>query len=498
VNPPAVSLKGIVKKYPRVVANDGVELSVRRGSIHAVVGENGAGKSTLMKILYGMVRPDAGAVEMDGKPVAFSGPQDAIAAGIGMVHQHFMLVPPMTVYENVVLGAEPPGAGLNGALGIWDRRAARDAVVRLSKEYAVAVDPDAKLRTLSVGEEQRVEILKVLYRGARILILDEPTAVLTPQEADGLFDTLRRLRDAGATILFISHKLKEVLALCDTVTVLRRGKTVGTWPTAEVTLESLAQKMVGDQEVRSPESSRYTFSGPAEKVLRLDKVSVLGLRGETALKHVSLAVHAGEVLGVAGVEGNGQKELAEAASGLVEPSSGTVARFGRVGYVPEDRHRAGLMLTAEARENAILGRHFEPEFSRPWRLDKDAIDRHTRKIAEDYDLQPREIAQRAGAFSGGNQQKIVVGREISKKPLLLVVAHPTRGVDLAAARLIHEKILQAKAGGAGVLLITSDLDELLALSDRIVALFAGKVSGECLRADATIEKLGQWMMGIHD
>ena len=492
--PLAVSLKGIVKRYPRVIANDGVELSVASGSIHALVGENGAGKSTLMKILYGMVRPDEGAIEINGKATAFSGPQAAIAAGVGMVHQHFMLVGPMTVYENVVLGSEPFGGSAESMIGAWDRVKARTDTERLSKEYGLAVHPDARVEDLSVGEQQRVEILKVLYRGARILILDEPTAVLTPQEADALFNTLRRLRDSGATILFISHKLKEVLKLCDAVTVLRRGKTVGSWPISQVSQQDIARRMIGDLE--EGELKAEPYGGPAADALSLERVVVIGRRGEKALQDVSLQVRAGEVLGVAGVEGNGQRELAELVCGLLPAAAGRVMRPGRAAYVPEDRHQHGLLLAAEAWENMLLGRQNERQFSQPFRLNRPAIERHCRQIIADYDLRPPEMAQPASAFSGGNQQKIVVGREISKAPSLLVAAHPTRGVDLAASRLIHRKILETKARGAGVLLISSDLDELLSLSDRIVVLFAGRIAGECARGEATVEKLGLWMAGV--
>lgn len=491
----AVTLRGIVKKYPRVVANDGIDLSVARGSIHALVGENGAGKSTLMKILYGMVRPDEGGIEINGKPISFSGPQDAIAAGIGMVHQHFMLVGPLTVYENIVLGAEPPRPGLAGALGVWDRAQAQIEVARLSRQYGVAVDPQAKVETLSVGEEQRVEILKVLYRGAKILILDEPTAVLTPQECDALFATLRALRDSGATIIFISHKLKEVLSLCDSVTVIRRGKTVGSAAVKDTSREELARLMIG--ELKKPEeAAAFVYSGKPSQALLLENVSVLGSRGQEALSQVSLSVAAGEIVGVAGVEGNGQRELAEVACALRSPSAGRVVIGGRAGYIPEDRHKAGLMLAAPAWENMIIGRHGEAEFSRPWALKRAAVAAHGRRLISDYDLRPPELEQPAEDFSGGNQQKIIVGRELSKIPALLVAAHPTRGVDLGAAQLISAKILAAKARGAGVLLISADLDEILALSDRIVVLFAGKLMGEVTGKQASVERLGLWMAGV--
>jgi simple sugar transport system ATP-binding protein len=492
----AVRLSGIVKRYPRVTANDGATLTVAPGSIHALLGENGAGKSTLMKILYGMVRPDEGAIEIRGEAKRFSGPQDAIAAGIGMVHQHFMLVPPLSVAENVALGSEPPAATAAGLIGVWDVSRARADVARLSKEYGLKVDPNAIVENLSVGEQQRVEIVKILYRGAKILILDEPTAVLTPQEADELFITLRRLRDAGSTIIFISHKLKEVMALCDEATVMRRGKTVGARKIAETTIDQLAALMVGDLDSTERDASAYRYAGPGRTVLSLDSASALGPRGEVALKQATLKVMAGEVLGIAGVEGNGQRELAEVICGLRPLSSGTVKVEGRIGYVPEDRHRHGLLLPAPAWENTLLGRHREPAFGTAWAVDRQAARSLTAEILKDYDVRPPEADQPAGAFSGGNQQKLIVGREISKIPALLVVAHPTRGVDLGASRLIHDKILKAKAAGAAVLLISADLDEVMALSDRIAVLCAGKVVGQCARADAKIEQLGLWMAGV--
>jgi general nucleoside transport system ATP-binding protein len=479
----AIRLRGIRKSYPRVVANDGVDLTVKKGSIHALVGENGAGKSTLMKILYGMVRPDQGSLELNGRTVQFESPRDAIAAGVGMVHQHFMLVRPLTVYENVVLGSEPGGF-------VWNRTKARAEVERISKEFGISVDAGAAVETLSVGEEQRVEILKVLFRGARLLILDEPTAVLTPQECEDLFTTLRKLRDAGDTIVFISHKLKEVMALCDEVTVMRRGKSIGARKCAETSLEELARMMVGDIDIKASDASSFVYKGEKADALSLDDVGV-----GKALVAVDLTVKAGEVLGVAGVEGNGQRELAEAVCGL-RAHTGTIKVAGRIGYVPEDRHKHGLMLSAPAWENVLLGRHWERIFSSPISLHRGRIDAFCREIVSDYDVRPPDTAQEAGAFSGGNQQKLVVGREIAKQPKVLVIAHPTRGVDLGASALIHDKILRAKAAGCGVLLISADLDEVLALSDRIAVLYSGRIMGVVKRSQATIERLGSWMAGI--
>ena len=492
----AVLLSSIVKRYPRVTANDGATLSVASGSIHALLGENGAGKSTLMKILYGMARPDEGVISIRGEAKKFSGPQDAIAAGIGMVHQHFMLVSPLSVAENVALGCEPSATGAAGLAGVWDASKARADVARLSKEYGLKVDPNAIVENLSVGEQQRVEIVKILYRGAKILILDEPTAVLTPREAGDLFVTLRRLRDAGSTIIFISHKLKEVMALCDEATVMRRGKTVGERRISQTSIDQLAALMVGDLGACARDACAYRYAGPAKTVLCLDSASALGPRGEVALKQVTLKIMAGEVLAIAGVEGNGQRELAEIICGLRALSSGTLKVEGRIGYVPEDRHRHGLLLPAPAWENTLLGRHREPAFATALAINRQAARSLTAEILKDYDVRPPEADQPSGAFSGVNQQKLLVGREISKLPALLVVANPTRGVDLGASRLIHDKILQAKAAGAAVLLISADLDEVMALSDRIAVLCAGRVVGQCARADAGIERLGLWMAGI--
>lgn len=492
----AVRLSGIVKRYPRVTANDGATLTVASGSIHALLGENGAGKSTLMKILYGMVRPDEGAVEIGGRARKFSGPQDAIAAGVGMVHQHFMLVPPLSVAENVALGLEPPIAGAGKLLGVWDRAKVRAEVARLSKDYGLSVDPDAPVEALSVGEQQRVEIVKILYRGAKILILDEPTAVLTPKEADDLFVTLRGLRDSGSTIIFISHKLKEVMALCGEATVMRRGRTVGAKRIADTSQAELAGMMMGEWNVSERDASSLRFAGAGKVVLDLKDATVLGPRGEAALKEVSLSVAAGEILAVAGVEGNGQRELAEAVCGLRPLARGSLRVEGRIAYIPEDRRRHGLLLAAPAWENTLLGRQDEPEFGRPWALDLAAAKALAAAIVKDYDVRPPQAEQPAGAFSGGNQQKLIVGREIAKSPSLLVAANPTRGVDLGAMRLIHEKILKAKAAGAAVLLISADLDEVMALSDRIAVLCAGRVAGRCARAEAAIERLGLWMAGV--
>jgi simple sugar transport system ATP-binding protein len=486
---PAVRLRGIVKRYPRVVANDGVDLTVEPGTIHALIGENGAGKSTLMKILYGLVRPDEGTIELDGKPVSFNGPSDAIAAGIGMVHQHFMLVPPLTVYENVVLGSEPGGFA-------WDRAEAIRRVSALSKEYGIAVEPMARVESLSVGEQQRVEILKVLYRGAKILILDEPTAVLTPQESDALFATLRRLRDAGSTILFISHKLKEVVALCGAATVLRRGKTVGSRPIAGAEPAELAKMMIG--ELKEPPAAPEAASRIQGEGLLLEKVSYAGPSASRSLNEVSLSVGFGEILGVAGVEGNGQKELAEVVCGLAKASSGFLVASSPVGHIPEDRHKEALLMGAAAWENMLLGLQRKRRFGKTWKLDRPAIAEHVRRILKDFDVRPPAPEQPAAAFSGGNQQKFVVGRELAKSPKLLVAAHPTRGVDLGASRLIHEKLLEARANGAAILLISADLDEILALSDRVAVLHAGRVMGVVPRAEATVERLGSWMAGLHD
>jgi simple sugar transport system ATP-binding protein len=495
--PPAVRLSGILKRFPGVVANHDVDLAVARGTVHALVGENGAGKSTLMNILYGMQKPDAGRIEIDGDEVTFGSPQHAIKAGIGMVHQHFMLADNFTVLENVVLGAEK----LHG-IGA----AARRRVLEISAAYSLGVDPDAQVEDLGVGDRQRVEILKVLYRGARTLILDEPTAVLVPQEVDELFGNLRELRSEGLTVLFISHKLDEVLAVADAITVIRRGTTVASVAPREVTARRLAELMVGT-ELPSPQTRTSTVTDrPVLSVSGLTVDRAGG--GAVAVDDVSFTIHAGEILGIAGVEGNGQAELVEAILGI-RHSTGTVVlgtdevsswstrrrREAGIGYIPEDRHRQGLLLEAPLWENRMLGHQTQPPNAHGLFLDPQGARRDTERIVREYDVRTPGIDVLAGALSGGNQQKLIVGREMSHQPKVLVAAHPTRGVDVGAQAAIWDHIRTARATGMGVLLVSADLDELIGLSDTVKVILRGRLVADADPATVTPEQLGSSMTG---
>jgi general nucleoside transport system ATP-binding protein len=480
-----------------VVANKDVTFSVRRGTVHAIVGENGAGKSTLMKILYGVQRPDEGTIKVDGQLVNLHSPSDAIAAGIGMVFQHFMLADNLTVLENVVLGAEK-------LHGIGD--AARREIKRISDAYKLDVDPDALVADLGVGARQRIEILKVLFRGARTLILDEPTAVLVPQEVDELFDQLAELKDEGLTVLFISHKLDEVLKVADSITVIRRGTTIDTVDPTSVNARQLAELMVGS-ELPSPTTEESTVTDRV--LLKLDDIVLGGGTGRPILDAISLTIHAGEVLGIAGVEGNGQAELVEVIMGMREPSSGEVflgdidisdwhvreIREAGVGYIPEDRHRHALLLEAPLWENRILGHQTEAPNVKGLLIDAAAAKADTERIVKAYDVRTPSIFVTAGSLSGGNQQKLIIGREMSHKPKVLIAAHPTRGVDVGAQSSIWDLIRDARREGLAVLLISADLDELIGLSDTIRVILRGKLSGEFDPDDVTAEDLGAAMTG---
>ncbi|HEY6748877.1 MAG TPA: ABC transporter ATP-binding protein [Mycobacteriales bacterium] len=496
----AVELRGITKRFPGVVANSDIDISVRVGTVHALVGENGAGKSTLMKILYGMQKPDEGTIAVDGRQVSFSSPGDAIDAGIGMVHQHFMLADNLTVLENVVLGAEP------GGFGRLDTGAARRRIKELSDAYGLDVRPDRLVEDLGVGDRQRVEILKVLYRGARILILDEPTAVLVPQEVEELFGNLRGLKAEGITILFISHKLDEVLSVADEITVIRRGTTVATVRPADVTARRLAELMVGG-ELPSPETRESTVRAD-QVVLSIEGLSVRSPDGRAVLDDISLRIRAGEVLGIAGVEGNGQAELVEAIMGL-RPATGRVRlgdrdltgldtrhrREAGIGFIPEDRHRQGLLLEAPLWENRILGHQTQaPNVSGPW-IDRGGARADTERIVRDYDVRTPGIDVPASALSGGNQQKLIIGREMSGDPVLLLAAHPTRGVDVGAQAQIWDALRAARADGLAVLLISADLDELIGLSDTIEVILRGRLVGTADPRTVTPEELGSAMTG---
>jgi len=493
----AVRVTGIGKRFPGVVANHEVSFSIPEGTIHALVGENGAGKSTLMKILYGVQKPDDGTIEINGEPVSFATPSDAITAGIGMVFQHFQLAENLTVLENVVLGAER-------LFGIGDR--ARAEVRRISEAYGFELDPDERVQTLGVGERQRVEILKVLYRGARIVILDEPTAVLVPQEVDALFANLRELKAEGHTLIFISHKLDEVLAVADHITVMRRGTTVATVSPGEVTSRQLAELMVGS-ELPSPSTEESTVTDVER--LAVSGLTVLDHSGREAISDISLTIHAGEVLGIAGVEGNGQTELVEAILGMLPLASGSIRlgeedisrwdtgrrRESGIGFIPEDRHRHGLLLDAPLWENRILGHQTRPPSVRGWLLNGAGARADSRRIIDAYDVRTPGVDTTARALSGGNQQKFIVGREMSGDPVLLVAAHPTRGVDVGAQAAIWDHIREARRRGLAVLLISADLDELIGLSDSIRVILRGRLVGPFDPQTVTPEELGSAMTG---
>ncbi|MET7610854.1 ABC transporter ATP-binding protein [Streptomyces seoulensis] len=499
--PAAVELRGITKRFPGVVANRDIDITVRTGTVHALCGENGAGKSTLMKILYGMQQPDEGTITVAGEQVVLHNPGDAIARGIGMVHQHFMLADNLTVLENVVLGAEK-------LYGIGGR--ARVKIKEISDAYGLNVRPDVLVEALGVADRQRVEILKVLYRGAKTLILDEPTAVLVPQEVEALFDNLRELKAEGLTVIFISHKLGEVLSVADEITVIRRGTTVGTAEPSTTTPRQLAELMVGS-ELPTPETEESTVTDvPMLEVsgLHLVQKDLDGVE-RIILGEVSLTIHRGEVLGIAGVEGNGQSELVEAIMGMRNPDAGVVVLDGEdvsaaptrrrreagIGYVPEDRHRHGLLLEAPLWENRILGHVTERPNSRRGLLDLKAARADTERIVADYDVRTPGIDVTAASLSGGNQQKLIVGREMSHNPKLLIAAHPTRGVDVGAQAAIWDYIREARRAGLAVLLISADLDELIGLSDTLRVMFRGRLVADADPATITPEELGSAMTG---
>jgi simple sugar transport system ATP-binding protein len=495
---PAVELTGITKRFPGVVANRDVNLSVARGEVHAVVGENGAGKSTLMKILYGMQRPDAGTIRVDGKEVHFRSPSDAIEAGIGMVHQHFMLADNLTVLENIVLGSEPTRGG------VLDIGQARRRICEISDAYGLGVQPDRLVERLGVGDRQRVEILKVLYRGARILILDEPTAVLVPQEVDELFRNLQELRREGVTVIFISHKLDEVLQVADTITVVRAGTTVATVTPAGVTARDLAELMVGS-ELPTPETRESTVTDVVE--LSVAGLTLVDVDGRRLLDDVTFDIHRGEIVGIAGVEGNGQAELVETILGIRTATSGSVRlgdkditawatrdrREAGIGYIPEDRHRHGLLLQAPLWENRILGH--QDRLSKGFLIDRGAARDDTERIVRDYDVRTPGVDVPAFALSGGNQQKLIVGREMSGDPVLLIAAHPTRGVDVGAQAAIWEHLRGARAAGLAVLLVSADLEELIGMSDTLLVMLRGRLVAEVDPGTVTPEELGSYMTG---
>ncbi len=500
-SPPAVEMRGITRAFPGVVANDHVDLTVRPGEIQALVGENGAGKTTLMNILYGLVHPDSGEILIDGKTVRIGGPRDAISHGIGMVHQHFMLIPVFSVGENIMLGREP----VTGP-DFFDRARARTEIADLSRRFGLALDPDARTGNLPVGLQQRAEIVKVLYRGANILILDEPTGVLTPQESKELFVVLRGLVKTGKTIIFISHKLKEVLEISDRITVMRRGKVVGHLITNETNEEEIATMMVGRAVLLRVDKKP---AQPGDVTFKVENLTANADGGVPALKGVSFELRQGEILGIAGVEGNGQSELMEVLAGTRRATGGRIllgdkdvtafdARTERdagIAYIPEDRRGAGLVLSYSVADNMILGRQRSAAFS--WHeivLRLIAIRDWARKLVKEFDIRTPTIDTAARNLSGGNQQKIIVAREIASRPRVLLAAQPTRGVDIGAIEFIHRRLVAERDAGTSVLLVSAELDEVRSLSDRIAVIYEGKIVS-IEPADAPEERLGLLMTG---
>jgi general nucleoside transport system ATP-binding protein len=498
--PAVLELRGITKQFPGVLANDHVDFDLKDGEVHALLGENGAGKSTLMNILYGLYSADEGEIIVNGQPVTFSSPHDAIARGIGMVHQHFMLIPVMTVTENIVLAAEPTRGGV-----LLDYAGARRRVEEISRRFGFAIDPDARIQDITVGQQQRVEILKALYRNADILILDEPTAVLTPQEATELFAILKDLVAEGMSIIFISHKLNEVLDIADRITVLRRGKMIETIPRQGATEAGLARSMVGREVLLRVDKKPAT---PGETLLEVDEVHVVDERGLEAVRGVSFNLRAGEIVGIAGVDGNGQTELIDALTGLRRPSAGRVVIEGHdltnananhhleagIGHIPEDRQRRGLVLEFSLAENLVLHDYDKEPYSRFGTLSLRRIFSRARKLLTDYDVRGGSARTPAGALSGGNQQKVVVAREVSRNPRVLIAAQPTRGLDVGAIEFVHRQLVAERDGGRGVLLVSLELDEILSLSDRILVIYEGRIVGE-YPPDVSEEELGIAMTG---
>jgi ABC-type uncharacterized transport system ATPase subunit len=497
---PLLELRGITKRFPGVLANDNVNFDLRPGEVHALLGENGAGKSTLMNILYGLYTPDEGQILLHGKPIDLGSTKAAIEHGIGMVHQHFMLIPVMTVAENIVLATEPRRAGV-----LLDYDAARRRVRELSERYGLLVNPDARIDRTSVGQQQRVEILKALYRGAEILILDEPTAVLTPQEAKELFEIIRSLTDQGKSIIFISHKLNEVLEVADRVTTLRRGVVVDTIDAEGATEEGLARMMVGREVLLRVEKKA---AQPAGALLQVEHVSVVDDRGLETVRDVSFEVCAGEILGLAGVDANGQSELIDAIAGLRHVSSGRIVVDGHdlthahaketldagVGHIPEDRHRRGLVLPFSLTENLALHAYRHPPNSRHGLLNLRAMAARARKLLAEFDVRGGTPATPAFALSGGNQQKVVLAREIDGDPKLLIAAQPTRGLDVGAIEFVHRRLVEQRDAGRAVFLVSLELEEILSLSDRILVIYEGRIVGE-FPPTATEEELGLAMTG---
>lgn len=498
---PALEVRNLTKRFPGIVANDAVNFTLEKGEIHALLGENGAGKSTLMNMLYGLYRPDEGEILLDGHVVHINGANDAIRRGLGMVHQHFMLVPTLTVAENIILGNEV----VNGVL--IDITQAQQRISQLAKNFGLDIPVDAYIHDLPVGVQQRVEIVKALYRGADILILDEPTAVLTPQEADDLFVIINRLKQQGKSIIFISHKLREVLALADRISVLRRGKLVGSTTPAQANESILASMMVGRDVVLHIEKTPAT---PKDVILEVQHIKAFDDRGSVAVNDVSFTVRAGEIVGIAGVQGNGQTELVEAITGLSEPSSGQVIINGRnitglgtnvaidagIGHIPEDRHHHGLVLSYSVAENMVLSTYDIAPFAKGIVINTEAINEQAQRLVGQFDVRTSGIDALASTLSGGNQQKVVVARELARPLTLLVAAQPTRGLDVGSIEFIHKSIVAQRDQGSAVLLVSAELDEILSLSDRILVMFHGQIIADIPAAQADRNKIGLLMAGV--
>lgn len=502
--PPVLELQGITKQFPGVLANDHIDLTLNQGEIHALLGENGAGKTTLMNILYGLYHPDAGQIIVRGQPVSLRGPQDAIALGIGMVHQHFMLIPVFTVAENVMLGVESIRNGV-----VLDRDKVAAEITQISTQYGLEVNPRIYVKDLSVGIQQRVEIIKLLYRHADILILDEPTAVLTPQEADDLFQVLRNLKAQNKSIIFITHKLREVLALSDRISVLRNGRVVGTTEPAKTNGPELARMMVGRAVILTVDKKPPKTG---DVVMQVENLQVLDDRKNLAVRDVSFEVHSGEVLGVAGVQGNGQTELVEALTGLRPGAGGTAAILGHditkstpreilelgVAHVPEDRQADGLVLGYSVEDNLVLNEYYLPPFANGIVLNRPAIEQAAEKRVQEYDVRTPSLYVNVANLSGGNQQKVIVAREFSRPIKLLIASQPTRGLDVGSIEYIHKRIVEKRDQSTGVLLVSNELDEILSLADRIAVMYKGKIIETMNAADTNKEQLGLLMAGVHN
>lgn len=498
--PFAIELQDITKRYPGVIANDHVSINVKNGEIHGLIGENGAGKSTIMNILYGMVKPDEGVIKLFGRETNISSPMDAINQGIGMVHQHFMLMPDETVLRNIILGGAP-----RKGFAIDESRAA-DEIHEIMNKYGLNVELKARISQISVGEKQRVEILKALYRRVKILILDEPTAVLTPAETDALLDIMRKLKAQGCTIVFITHKLKEVLAVTDRITVMRKGVVTGSGDTAEMNVPRLSGMIVGREVETSVPMDDFK---PGEKVLELTDVNIAARPGRMPIHHVNLTVHRGEIVGIAGVEGNGQSGVVEAIAGLIPIESGSIRLCGNeigkdtirsrrqkgLGHVPEDRLKTGVAKECSISENLILNNYYRPPYSKRGIFNHARISEFSEELCRRFQVKTPDATYALNTLSGGNMQKVVFAREFDASPELLIASQPTRGVDIGAIEYIHGKIAQLRDAGKGILLVSAELDEILALSDRIVVMYEGEIVAQFMRGEADEYQIGEYMLG---